>query len=433
MRRLLFSALLLSAFSVTLSPLHARSSDTLVYQVKRGDTLIALANAYFSSERHVRSVQRLNRIRNPRRIPVGMQLKIPRNVLRYDLVPLEIRSFSGPVRTVVGGRSGNAAMGAQLGEGDEISTGANGFVSLSGVDGARVSLPSNSRARIISAKRYLLLGAIDIEVRMLAGRSNVTAPKLDRGERFRVGTPVAVTAVRGTEFRVAHDPESGLGAAEVTEGLVSVTSGEAAVDTPAGFGVAASAAGVSEPEQLLPAPDMIDAGRTQTGAELEFSIDPVAGASGYRTQIARDASFLEIIGEAITDSPSVRFAEIDDGRLFVRSRGVASSRIEGLSQAYSFRRKRLGVSGSVESGGEDDPYKFVWRTEGEGQSYQAVQIWQEGAEGRMVVDEIGLVDSAILISELEPGVYHWRVGTLQVDDGEIIKVWGAPQKLTVSE
>jgi len=47
----------------------------------------------------------------------------------------------------------------------------------------------------------------------------VIAPKLQDQERYRVGNPVAVTAVRGTQFRVGYDKEADLSLSEVTEGI----------------------------------------------------------------------------------------------------------------------------------------------------------------------------------------------------------------------
>lgn len=441
MRRFFILVLTMAVSSVVaVAPAQARNADVILYEVKRGDTLIALARSYFISDRHIAAVQRINSIRNPRRIPVGKQLKLPRNFLRYDMVPLQVRAFSGPVQLVADGRTGQAALGAQLGEGDEISTGRSGFVSLTGVDGARVSLPSNSRARIVSARRYLLGEILDVDVRILDGRGNVIAPKLKDGERFNVGTPVAVTAVRGTEFRVSYDAENSLGGTEVTEGLVDVITADAegAVDgvgavAPEGFGVVSTTTGVRPPEELLPATELIEPGKIQTAEVAEFEIESQAGARGYRTQIARDPSFLEVIAESVGESTTVSFADLPNGRFAIRTRAIAESGLEGLSETFDFRRKRLGASASVETSPLDDAFKFGWLSEGEGQAYQAFQLWRDGAVDSLIVDEVGLVDTAIFVGALEPAVYHWRVGTFQIDEGDVIKVWGPTQKLTVTE
>ncbi len=178
---------------------------------------------------------------------------------------------------------------------------------------------------------------------------------------------------------------------------------------------------------------MIEGGKIQTADTVDFAILPLKDAQAYRTQIARDAGFIEVVSETIEPGAAASFDELDDGRYYVRARGIAQSGMEGFSEAYSFRRKRVGISASAEPGELDDAFKFAWLAEGEGKSYHTFQMWREGDEANLILDEVGLDQLSLLISELDAGKYLWRVGTFQIDEGDIIKVWGEPQTLNITE
>ncbi len=426
-------ATLLAASAAIASPALARGQDTVDYRVVKGDSLYQIAQDYFVDRAGYVRVQSLNGIQAPKRLQPDRLIKIPRSLLKYEPVDVRVVAFSGPV--MIKGQSDQVtpSLGMVLGEGAIVSTGRRGFISLAGHENSRISLPSNSRVRIDGARRYLIDGSVDFDLKVLEGRGEVVAPKLKTNERYRVGTPVAATAVRGTQYRVAFDPVAEIASAEVTEGLVEVSARDAEVSAKAGFGLSASRNGLGEIEELLPSPTLNDAGRIQTDVSVSFEITPLDGARSYRTQIARDAGFVEVVSEFVGTGEQVEFDQIDDGRFYVRSRGIAESGLEGFSEAYSFRRKRVGVGASVEQGPFDDAFKFAWLAEGEGKSYHAFQMWREGERENLMFDEVGLDQVDILISQLKPGAYRWRVATFQIDEGDVIKVWGEPQTLNITE
>ncbi len=433
MRTAALKSLMVGLFAVAAASASAAPDGDITYTVKQDDTLYGLAGEYLANRSDANEIRRINRVRNPRLMQVGTTLKIPRRLLKYRPVNLVLQSFSGAVQLNLGRRVINPSIGLSLREGVEIATGRNSFVSIAGDGNSKVSIPSNSRARIIDARRYLINNQIDIQLRVLRGRGEVVAPRIDGEGRYRVGTPLVVTAVRGTEFRVGFDPDSDLSLTEVVEGDVNVATGEREVPTGAGFGVASAGDTLGETEQLLPAPELVEPGRIQTEEALSFAIEPLTGAAGYRTQIARDAGFIEVVTESIDETIEAEFEPLEDGRYFVRSRAISGVGLEGLSKVYSFRRKRVGVAASAEPAGFADAFKFAWRTEGAGDVTHAFQMWRSDNPGELLVDEVGMSNTAVLISSLEPGTYQWKVASFQIDEGDVIKVWGPVQELTVSE
>jgi hypothetical protein len=423
-------AALVLAFALPAAPALANDDGTLTYRVKKGDTLYGLAAQYMRSQADARRVQRLNRVRNPRRLPVNKRLRLPRELLRYDPVILQVGTFSGPVR--INGQV--PAVNQRVFERDVITTQGNGFISFKSNIGAKFTMPSNSTMRLDRARRYLLNGILDIDFTVLKGRGSAGSPRLKDQDRLQMRTPVATTAARGTEFRVAHLEGEERSLTEVIEGSVNVAAGEAEGVTEAGFGVASTQAGIGEAEALLAAVEFIEPGKIQTDEKLTFTLVPQARAQAYRVQVARDAGFLEVVSEVVTTGTQVTFDSLDDARYNIRARAVSASGIEGNSKAESFRRKRLGVSGSAGKSDLLDGFLFKWQAVGEGARTFAFQLWPEGNRDALIVDETGLIQQSLVLTDLPPGDYQWRIAVIQADPEEgLLKVWGDAQNLGVSE
>ena len=421
---------LVAASLMVAGPASAQDDGPISYTVKKGDTLYGLQEKYLVGANAARSVQRLNGITNPRYLPVAKVLKIPRELLRYETVDLKVAGFSGPVEIA----SRRPAVGASLGVGDLVTTGRGGFVSFRASNGAQVSLPSNTSARLLRARKYVLDGILDVDFSVLKGRGEAVSPKLGPQGRMRMRTPNSVTAVRGTEFRVAYVEEGERSLTEVVTGAVGVAAGGQEKATAAGFGVASGASGVGENEALLPAPDIAKPGAVQTGKTLIFDVTPAEAAQGYRAQIATDAGFLEVVSEQIVAEGPAEFDNLENGRYFVRARAISDSGLEGFStDPETFRRKRLDVAAAVEESPLADGFLFKWLPEGEGETVFAFQMWREGEADRLLVDETGMRETGLILTDLENGNYVWRVAAIQAVEEGLLKVWGPEQKLSVSE
>jgi hypothetical protein len=96
-------------------------------------------------------------------------------------------------------------------EGDEIATGAQGYVYLKTVDNGLLILRPDSRARIVTYRVDKVRPAnTHIKLELLSGVARSVsgdAVKLAR-QNFRFNTPVAAIGVRGTDFTVSTDQET---------------------------------------------------------------------------------------------------------------------------------------------------------------------------------------------------------------------------------
>lgn len=408
----------------------ADNSDAIVYNVKRGDTLQELADKYLLRSGDYRAVQKANGVTNPRFLPVGMQLRIHRNLLKFQPSAARVISVRGNVSIVRGGVSNAATAGTSVGEGSILRTAGASFVTLQLDDGSRVSLPSNSDVRILRLRKYVLGSSIDYDFDLNRGSvHSKVAPLKSNNDQYRVRSPKAVSAVRGTDFQSRIADSSGLDFAEVVEGGLAVgLDGGKHLPLPAGNGLSVAADGTTLAETLLPEPDIENAGKLQMLPKVRFALpDP---NSSMRISMAADAGFLDTIADVTASGGKAEFDGIEDGNYFVRFRAVSANGFEGLPRTYGFKRRLNSVSGSA--GKSDLGYVFKWAGDGRGTLRYRFQLLRNSKDSTPMVDEAGLSVQQISLSDLPTGDYYWRVASVQFVDGEVSENWTDFEKLTVS-
>lgn len=406
--------------------------DSILYVVRAGDTLERLARAYLLPGRQWRALQRRTKVSDPRRLPINRTLSIPRAWLRYKVEPARLASHRGSVSISAGGRPVALAPGISVGEGAEIATGANSFVTLMLADRSKVVIPSQSRVRLRELRRILLTGAIDYRIDVEGGRLETkVSPLKDPTGRYRINTPISMTAVRGTEFRIRFAGDAAAASTEVLEGTVAVSSssGQHAQTVEQGFGATASK-DETRITGLLPAPRLVDPGKLQAGEAAEFRTAPAPGAAAYRLVIAADAGFVENLAEQSSQSGIFSLPDIPNGNLFARVSAFSADGLEGLSQSYSFRRRLASIH--ADAAQTDEGFRFRWSGAGDGRRRYRFQLFRGSTEGRPAIDEVGLTLQALTLRELPAGVYYWRVGLAQNANGEDVENWTEFEKLTVS-
>lgn len=414
------------------TPAQAAPDDTLVYEVKRGDTLINLGTKYLVRANDYRLVQQANLIRNDRAIAVGTKLRIARNLLKFNASSATIVSVRGNVAQIVRGTQSGAIKGGSLGEGSTLKTAGSSFATITLENGSRVSLPSNSDLKIVRLRRYLIDSSLDydFEVGRGAAKSKVT-PMTNPNDRYVVKTPKAVSAVRGTEFQSRYDEEAGGDFSEVTEGALAVTlPGDALTDIPAGNGLAVKASGAVIKERLIAPVNLQSAGGLQKEKAVSFVLADALNTNGLHVSLASDAGFVEQIADGVFTGADASFDGIDDGNYFARFRAISASGIEGMPVTYAFKRRLNTVSAG--GGKADFGYAFKWFGEGRGTLRYHFQLFQGRTDGIAMVDEAGLDKQEISLSDLPAGDYYWRVASVQYVDGEVSTNWTPFEKLIIS-
>jgi len=433
---LMLLALLLGSASFAL-PMPAmaqpRDDDTIVYTVRKGDTLIQLARGYMVRTTDWKAVQRLNRVSDPHRLTVGSRLILPIRLLRAQPASATVAAYRGQALAAARGAPVQAvSMGQVLGEGARVTTGPASSLSLSLTDGSVITLPSNSALRIGRLRKLLITDSIDYDLMLETGsvRSRVT-PFRNRDDRFRLRNPIAVSAVRGTDFRTHFDAASEIARSELIEGGIALKAGSApATQLAPEFGAVIGKGGQIAVEPLLPAPSLVSGGGVQRAPALSFVLDRQSGAVTYRLLIARDSGFVDIVEDAAGTEPVFTLPALDNGNYFARFTAIAASGLEGVPGTVAFRR-RLATATQAAVAGEDG-YVFRWIGTGDGVRRYRFQLKREG-EQNPLVDEAGLAGSSIVLSDLPPGRYLWRVGTTTHSAEEIDTDWTPFESFALEE
>ena len=391
-----------------------------VHVAMPGDTLIGLGRRYLLDPSQWPELARLNDVRDPRRLPIGRGLRIPLRLMRVEPVPAAVLAASGSVR------SGAAAVvaGQSLPEGSALDTGADGHVTVRLVDGTVLRLRAGSRLQVDESRRVPAAEQVRSGVRLEQGRVEVQAQPARGGQPgFRIGTPQGVLAVRGTAFRVTAEPGQTLG--EVLEGEVAVTgAGGGGERLAAGFGTRIDAAGqVAPPRALLPAPDVAGLPALHERPLVRLALPAVAGAAGYRVQVARDEGFDDLLADVRSASPELRIAGLADGRYPMRLRAVDGQGLEGRDAAATLVLKarpepplpRGPAPGAVLRG---DAVAFAWTASTEAARYRLQLARDDGSATPFANPVLDLRDLTGLAHDargLPPGTYVWRLGSIRAD------------------
>jgi hypothetical protein len=428
-------ALLLLLSSAALA--QSDDSETIDYTFKRGDSLYTVGSRYFSNSAAYAYVSQYNHIKNPRAIMPGTVIAIPRRYIKSRLLDAQILSFRGNGSTEQAGVVSKPVIGAKVTEGMILQTAEDGFMTLGLSNGSRITIPSKSRIKVEQMRELLLGGSVNFEFTLDKGRAEASvSPLKNKHDRFRVRTPIAVSAVRGTKFRIAYDAMDKPSLTEVVEGGVAVGINgvkTATVNDPvkAGFGASASAVGTIATEALLAAPAVLNPGRLQKDIAATINVAPVASATGYHVQLAQDAGFIDLIAAKRAEAPSIAFDNIANGNYFVRAMAIAPSGLEGMTETYSMRRM-LTVVGGEAAAIEPGVFQFKWLGQGEGKRSYRFQLLRDAKDTTALVDEVGLSDTAITLKGLAPGTYFWRVAVRQFSAEGISESWTPAEKVIVS-
>ncbi len=316
-----------------------------VYRFRTRDTLIQVCRRLLLQPQRWPEVQRRNGIRDPFNIPPDTPIRVPYSWLRLAPDTAIVRAVAGSAT-----RDGvPLAPGDVLDQGMRIETAANGSVSIQFADQSILTLQKSSVLRLERMQR--VQGVNDghsAELKLESGRAETTiTPKRDVG-RFEIVTPVAISAVRGTQFRTGFDGATSHATTETLEGTVGVDAAGGSVAVRAGFGTRVESTGaVLPPVPLLPAPDLKLLPSMNTRDRLSVEFPPLPLAASYRAQLAADAGFSALLVDESSTSPAFDLAAPPDGDYWLRVRGVDALGIEGNDAVQSLSQHVLPTAPAI--------------------------------------------------------------------------------------
>ena len=329
MMRQIITLLLLLA--VSLPGLVKAEEEYWEYTFRPGDSIWKIAEKYTTSVNNWVEIQELNKISQgpDRRIPPGTRIVIPISMLKLQPTPAIVIAVSGAASLVrANGEKQTLETGTKLYSGDRVLTADEQSLRIQFADKSELQVLPNSTVVLDKLSHHKHTGMVDTRIRLNSGSVNTWVEKLKPDSRYEIKTPAAVTAVRGTAYRLSSTPQ--ISRTMVTEGNVGVAAGDTEKIVMDGYGIVAEIGKpLPEPVKLLPPPEISD-NLSRDRSELMVSWIKLEGAKNYRYQLATDEKFNRVIVDSSTEDNTIEINDLEPGRYYLLVRGVDQYQLEGL-------------------------------------------------------------------------------------------------------
>ena len=333
MRRLITRLLLLLCIGLA-GPL-AAEEQFWEYTFRPGDSLWTIAEKHTRSANNWVEIQRINssRLGSNQAIPPGTRIQIPVSLLKIPPTPARVIALSGDAQLQrADGSQSTLSVGALLYSGDRVLTVDAQSLRIQFADDSELQVLANSEVVLDKLSHHRHSGMVDTRIRLNSGSVNTWVKKQNKDSHYRISTPAAITAVRGTAFRLSSDA-SQISRTEVSEGLVGVSAGGDEIVVKEGYGMVAEVGKpLAQPVRLLPAPEL----RVTLMADnltLQLSWARLEGAERYRYQLATDEQFNQMMLDQTTADNSVRANDLQPGPYYLRLRAIDRLGLQGADSS----------------------------------------------------------------------------------------------------
>jgi len=393
-----------------------------LYIVSPGDNLWDISQLYLKDMGKLPELQRLNQIKRPRRLPPGMQLRVPISWLKVQPAVVSVQHVQGAVY-VDRANGGQQKLTAEttVHVGDTVRAEAESMTTLRLADGSTILLQEQSQLTFDTLSIFGKTGMVDTRMRLLDGRveSDVKPIEAPSG-RFEIWTPAALSSVRGTRFRTIMHKAEQRSRTEVSHGEIQVSADEQTILVAEGFGTVVKVGEPpAPPRPLLTAPDLGGLATIVTHGLPRFSITPLDGAVAYRMQIAHAGESNAPFFDHLFPDTDLEGPALGDGDYLLRVRGVDITGLEGLDADHPFSvdiRPEPPTSATPESGSEryQQEIQFQWQAPPNVASYH-FQLATDQNFSNPLIDVKALEATTLLPPQtLLPGQYHWRIASVDV-------------------
>lgn len=318
----------------------AASAEDFVYSVRPGEHLWGISERMLRSRGLWLRLQSLNQIENPYRIAPGTRIRIPLHWLKLDpdvAKPLQIDGQSQLLRPDEAPRA--LSLRDELRVNDVLSVAADSSVLLAFADGSEMLVRPNSQLQFDRITRVGGQAMVDTSMRLLQGavEPSVT-PRQSPSLKFDISTPIGLTSVRGTHYRIAAEAGGQRVRAEVLEGQVALAHEGAVLPVSAGLGAVLDASGTvpTQATALLAAVDLSGLPQQLRYLPLRMNIALPGEAQGMEVQVSRTADFSGIVSERSFTDGEWRLGDLPDGHYWMRLRAIDQAGLRGHDAVHAF-------------------------------------------------------------------------------------------------
>ncbi len=391
------------------------------YSIRQGDNLIHFARQHLINPNDWRTLQTLNKIKNPYRMQLGQSLRVPLHLVKQLPAPAEVALSSGKAGILKADNSiVPVSAGQQLTAGTELVTGEKSKLNIKFADGSIVSMQPNSALKLDTLSMYSGGGMVDTTLRLQQGKLETEAnPAHIQGNKMQIITPTAVAAVRGTKFRVSANDASIR--QETLEGKVALIAAGAEVSVDKGFGsLSEGGAPPLPPILLLPAPATEILPTKLDAVPAVFSMPAQDGAVAWLGKVSIESTFNSIAAENISQGTQLSFNELADGKYYLKVRAKDKQGFEGYDAMHEFVLNarpfapKSSAPAATATVREANP-QLTWEKVDQVNEY-LLELARD-ADFKQMLDSRRVVNTAYKIEKsLEPGQYYWRLASLDGTD-----------------
>ncbi|MEP1471609.1 MAG: FecR domain-containing protein [Halieaceae bacterium] len=406
-----------------LLPIQTKASEW-VYVVSEGDSLWDISQTYLGTATSWTKVQKLNQLPDPNWVKPGTRLRIPLAWITQNSVGALVKALSGNCSVIRSdGTEEELRPGDKLSLGDRVQTFSESTVSVEFADRSVVTLDSNSELVLDHLSAYGATGMVDSRMRLLKGRLETKVTSANGpGSRFEIHTTAAISAVRGTKYRMAAVEGESSSRFEVTGGIVDVSNPEAKgkVILNRGFGSVVSKGQMPLPPQaLLPAPDLVEIPQTLNRMQWPIAWNPVDKAKKYRIRLSDSQDFETVIWQSVTDQARVKLPTLVDGKYYLRVRAIDEIGLEGMERETTLLQAAnpqppVAIAPAASSIHSKKFPDLSW-SQAPGANLYHLQVARDAEFTDIVIDQSsleGLQYSPAASAEL--GVWYWRVASIDL-------------------
>ncbi len=306
----------------------------------KNDNLVSICEKYLEQPKEWKKIARINGLVNPHLIFPGETLRIPSVLLKGTPIDGFVTFLKGEAMSQLPGETDwtQLHMGDPVSQGAQLKTAMESAVEITFEDGASFFLRPETTISLETARKkdpcYFMR-----KLFMPVGRTLLNIKKCTGTEsRIEIRTPSAVSAARGTQFRVSAD-DAAVTRTEVLGGIVGVEAmgGDVLLDGGEGTWVKKGEA-PRTPVRLLQPPLTGDLKALYQVLPSQFALTPVDNALAYRVMLSTDPDAKDVVAMAkIERFQAVPLENLEDGIYYCQTRSIDDVGLEGLpSQSKAF-------------------------------------------------------------------------------------------------
>lgn len=408
------------------------SSDDWIYTTSKGDTLWDFSQKYLHHATYWTRIKKLNGIENPKRLQPNRSIRVPISWVKVNPVSARLITLFGQAHIIKQGSKEKlpAQVNSQLDLGDKLVTSAASNVTIQFADKSLITLHENSEALFDHLSAYGDSGMVDSRIHLQQGRAESRVERaVGPGSRFEIHTPSAISAVRGTEYRLTSDAEGQTTKMEVLEGQVAIGSENQTLLIEHGYGSKVEKGKVPiAAHKLLAAPEWETFPDPIRQLNYLLAWQPLEGAKQYRVELSPRDDFNQVSWSRVMAHPRVNLPDLAEGQHFVRIRGIDELELEGLNAQFPVmidvrpqapillkpaQQKTMRAKGpELEWSVSFDAHRYRLQISADADFYQLLEEHVELSEHRFDLSHLS-------VSPQEEGKsYYWRVASV-AEDGEL--------------